>query len=692
MTKIEYAVKYIDAGFQVFPVKSNTASPAIPDWKNKATLEYHQIESWWLSDPDYNIGIFLPNNSIILKVDSDPFEDVDGLKTLEKYDQLPETQYIATPFSERHYYFLLESPTDLTHPLQIDDGLWIMPSNIDCILGGGSSINGLEFHLGSDNLALALCPKWISDQTPVATLSSIDSLSTPEHQTSTHLTFNHPLSSLTPTSTFNLIDSNQVQATKEPEPPKFLPQIISEQEEIELNLDDENDTTIGENILALHNNSILFLSDTKEWCTWDGEKWIKSEDGTRQLGTWLNETIEDMSKEAKKLLSSTPAKALSLIDWLSKSKNQTKREAISRYIKERTAISNTKLDSNPNILGTGNGVLELDNTTFRKVEKEDLITRYLSTEYQHGATCPTWIHFIETVMEGDRQMIEYLQRLTGYWLTTEVSEQEIYFVYGEGGNGKSTFLDTIKILLGDYAVKIPSNAIMSSQFGQSNANDASIARTAGARLTLTDEINGDGVSLNVGLVKSLSGDDEISARFLHGNPFTFKATAKLVMYGNDKPYGDFTDAGLWRRMKLIHFSHTVPEDLRDKHLLSKLKGEMSGILNWALTGLEKWKTDGLQTPDRVLDDSKEYRSSLDNVSSFISDMVETDNHGFTATKALRTGYEHWCDSNCESPSRLPIFQRAIKKRLSKLDGVESGSTGKIRGYHGIKVKSYHSDF
>lgn len=123
------------------------------------------------------------------------------------------------------------------------------------------------------------------------------------------------------------------------------------------------------------------------------------------------------------------------------------------------------------------------------------------------------------------------------------------------------------------------------------------------------------------MVKSLSGDDEISARFLHGNPFTFKATAKLVMYGNDKPYGDFTDAGLWLRMRLIHFNHTVPEIMRDKYLLSKLKEEMPGILNWALTGLEKWKTDELQTPDRVLDDSKEYRSSLDNVSSFINDML-----------------------------------------------------------------------
>jgi len=93
------------------------------------------------------------------------------------------------------------------------------------------------------------------------------------------------------------------------------------------------------------------------------------------------------------------------------------------------------------------------------------------------------------------------------------------------------------------------------------------------------------------------------------------------MYGNDKPYGDFTDAGLWLRMRLIHFNHTVPEIMRDKYLLSKLKEEMPGILNWALTGLEKWKTDELQTPDRVLDDSKEYRSSLDNVSSFINDML-----------------------------------------------------------------------
>ena len=160
----------------------------------------------------------------------------------------------------------------------------------------------------------------------------------------------------------------------------------------------------------------------------------------------------------------------------------------------------------------------------------------------------------------------------------------------------------------------------------------------------------------------------------------------MVMYGNDKPYGEITDAGLWRRMRLIHFSYTVPEEMRDRYLLSKLKGELPGILNWALTGLEKWNTEGLRTPEKVLNDSQSYRSELDNVSSFVNAMVEPDCQSFTTSREIRLSYETWCENNCEPPRSQGVFQKAIKKKLTQINNVEPKSTGQARGFQGVRLR------
>ena len=735
MEKIYYAKKYTTAGFRVFPVKPNAKIPAITGWQAQATTNIEQVEAWWKSNPDFNIGVVAENNLIVLDVDVGHSDGANGFITLEQYEALPDTFYVSTPNGGKHYYFHSDSTDELTIRANIDKGLDIRAGGAGYVVGAGSTIDGIEYQLGKDDFTMAIAPDWLINAALKDYQKPTGSLPEPINGGETEVNFTHAniqtaLNKLDPDLDYDdwvtvgmaihsefpgddgllIWDSWSSNGDKyeigccETKWKSFtstggvtlgslhhLAGIIPEQEVTNLNLEDHNDAGIGENILTLHQESILYLTGTDEWCTWDNRAWVRNENGRRQVGTWLNETIDNMAIEAAKLFSSDPDKATNLMKWLSNSKNQSKREAILRYLKERVAMGNSLLDSNPNLLGINNGVLELDSNSFRPVHQQDLITRHLASDYLPGATCPNWLNFLNTVMEGDRKMIDYLQRLVGYWLTTEVYEQEIYFVYGEGGNGKSTFLDTIKALLGDYAVKIPSDAIMTSQFGRSNADSANIARIAGARIALTDEINGE-CKLDVGMVKALSGDDEITARFLHKNPFTFKSTAKLVMYGNDKPYGDFTDAGLWRRMRLIHFSHTVPEGKRDKHLLSKLKDELPGILNWALTGLEKWRTNGLQTPSRVTSDSEAYRGELDNVSRFVDAMVEEDNGNFTSTKVLRSGYEIWCDDNCEPPRRSTVFQRALKKHLTKLDDVESGSNGQARGYHGIKIRGYHIDF
>jgi len=725
MKSISYAVKYAEHGYRVFPLINNKKEPAISGWQEQATTDPEIINSWWSKNPNYNVGVVA--DQIILDVDVGHQEGVDGFATLEKYEKLPDTFCVDTPSGGRHYYYITDQAEGLTTRAGIDEGLDIRAGGKGYVVGAGSSIDGKPYIASDDSFQAVEAPLWLCDLAKqpksiipkVNRVQNISSASTEDIQ--------QALDQLDPNLSYDewvqvgmaihseLPDSRGMElwnnwssrginykpgecdykwSTFEQGGGITIATLFSMVGGDKTNnspLDDRNDATLGDRILGRYRDSILFLSGTEEWCIWDGYRWIRGCDARRQVGAWLNETIDVMAQESLELFSIDHGEAANQLNWLSRAKNQNKREAVLRYLKERTSIPNTKLDSNPDLLGVANGVIDLSTGGFREVRKQDLITRYLGSEYQPSSVCPRWLDFLRTVMEGDGEMVAYLQRLVGYWLTTEVSEQEIYFVYGEGGNGKSTFLDTVKALLGNYAVRIASESVMRNRWGtRSNSALANIAQTAGARMALTDEINDTDTKLDVGLVKSFSGDAEIQGKLLHKNPITFQATAKLVMYGNDKPYGDFTDKGLWRRMRLLHFGYEVPIDKRDKRLLAILHSELPGILNWALEGYKYWKEGGLQTPNKVIRDSEAYRNELDNVTTFLEIMVEYEPEQFTRSSAILGAYKRWCEDNGETPRRDRTFQRAVKSHLTKKPSVEGGSDGCARGYRGVALN--HSMF
>jgi putative DNA primase/helicase len=168
-------------------------------------------------------------------------------------------------------------------------------------------------------------------------------------------------------------------------------------------------------------------------------------------------------------------------------------------------------------------------------------------------------------------------------LTGDTSEQCMFILFGSGANGKSTFLNTIMYLLGDYAIATPTETFM-WKTGDQITND--IARLRGTRFVTTTEAE-QGRRLSEPLIKQITGNDRMTTRFLYGEFFNFVPTFKIFMATNHKPVIKGTDHGIWRRIKLIPFTTRIEEEKQDKHLEEKLRAEASGILNWMLEGTRR---------------------------------------------------------------------------------------------------------
>ena len=275
----------------------------------------------------------------------------------------------------------------------------------------------------------------------------------------------------------------------------------------------------------------------------------------------------------------------------------------------------------------------------------NLITKKSRFFYQKDAKCPTWDLFLLQIFNNDLALIHFVQKAMGYSLSGDTSEQCLFILWGTGANGKSTFLNVLQYLFGDYACSTGTETFMKKTSEQSN----DLARLKGARLVTTNEVE-QGKPLSESLIKQITGEDEITARFLYGEYFSFKPTFKIFMATNHKPKIKGSDNGIWRRIKMIPFTVTIAPENRDKNLSEKLIAENSGILNWLIAGYAMWAKEGLNNePDAVREANEEYRFDMDSVGTFILECFEMDASmkWRLHNKILYDTYLKWCAKNNE---------------------------------------------
>ena len=272
---------------------------------------------------------------------------------------------------------------------------------------------------------------------------------------------------------------------------------------------------------------------------------------------------------------------------------------------------------------------------------------------------------------GDHEMIAYLQYLCGYCLTGSTREQCIFFLFGNGSNGKSTFMGILTKILGDYAANAqPETLMMRDKTGGAQAR-SDIARLEGSRMVSTFEPNS-GVRLDEGMVKQMTGGDKITARYLYKADFEFIPEFKILMATNYKPEIRGTDDGIWRRVRLIPFEASIPEEKKDVDLPQKLEKEMPGILNWMVEGARKWYRDGHFPPcSRVDEASQEYRQEMDHMAQFLAACTQPQEGAGIQSKALYAVYTAWTkEEGIRYPKSASRFGAELKKKLASHRGAK----------------------
>ena len=411
-------------------------------------------------------------------------------------------------------------------------------------------------------------------------------------------------------------------------------------------------------LVAQHGHELRYCYPWGKWLVWNFCRWTP--DNTGEIMRLGKETVRQIYAEASALTDEDARKNLA--------KHALRCEAAGR-ITAMLDLANSEpgipvlpeqLDADPWALNVLNGTIDLRTGQLRPHRKEDLLTKLAPVSYDPGARCPTWERFLLEVMSGDMEMVRFLQCAVGYTLTGLTFEQVMFLLHGKGANGKSTFLETLRSMLGpEYTVQIRPETLMVKQ-GDGIPND--VARLRGARLVNARETE-EGKRMAESLVKEMTGTDTITARFLRQEYFDFRPEFKLFLAANHKPTIRGTDLAIWRRIRLIPFAVTFPEDRQDKQLAKKLLAEIPGILSWAVQGCLAWQAmGGLGTPAAVRAATEEYRAESDTLAAFLSDCTIEDPQGQAQAGPLYTAYKSWADENGEKPMNGTLFGRRLTER------------------------------
>ena len=417
-----------------------------------------------------------------------------------------------------------------------------------------------------------------------------------------------------------------------------------------------NLTDVGnaQRLVERHGHSLRYLHRWSRWIYWDNNRWV--EDHAGQATAWFKETMKALAADAAEIADDKIRKQTVKHALASEGAGRVKGGLEMGRSEAGMPIQPDDLDSDPLLLNLNNCTYDLATEAPRTHQREDLLTKLAPVDYDPEATCPLWDAFIETILP-DPDVRRYVQQLVGYSLTAETGEQILPVLYGSGANGKTTMLETIRHMLGDYGQVAPASIFMEQKDGIPN----DIARLRGTRFVMVSEI-AEGKRLNEALVKRLTGGDTLSARFLYADYFEFKPDFKAWLATNHKPEIRGTDEAIWRRVRLIPFTVTIPPTDRDPDLQDKLKNELPGILNWALHGYMDWAANRLTTPKAVIAATDDYRADSDLIGAFLTDHTEETSGGWVRNGEIYEAYSSWARANAGDPMSPKAFTQRMLER------------------------------
>jgi len=412
------------------------------------------------------------------------------------------------------------------------------------------------------------------------------------------------------------------------------------------------------------------------WFVWDGRRWALDESGT--VERMAKAVVRDLHREVAGIEDQEQRKAASR--WAFRSESNERLRAMVDLAASELPLRPDQLDADPWLLNVENGTIDLRTGTLRPHEPADHLSKLAPVVYDPEARAPTWDAVLERIFGGDPELINYVQRAVGYTLVGNTSEQALFFVHGTGANGKTTFLETVRVALGEYATQAAFSTFL-SQRQQGPRND--LARLQGARFVAAAETNA-GAQLDESVLKQLTGSDAITARYLYKEAFEFHPQFTIWLAANHKPAILGKDHAIWRRIRMIPFTVTIPEEERDPALLEKLKAERAGILRWAVEGCVAWQRDGLQAAEAVRQATEGYRAEMDSLAAFVQERCVIAAESQVRSQELYDAYEEWARARGD----VADSQRTFNEQLAAYNSgrIRKLKTGGVFVWRGIELR------
>lgn len=415
---------------------------------------------------------------------------------------------------------------------------------------------------------------------------------------------------------------------------------------------------------ARHKHELRYVAKWGSWLLWDGARWrfedtYRAFDMARAVARdFANACDKDGGAAAKKVGS---ASTVAAIEKLARSDR-------------RHATTVDVWDTDHWVLATPAGIVDLHTGQMLPHDPAAYITKI--TAVAPGGDCPRWRRFLAEITGGDLELQQFLQRVCGYALTGSTREHALFFAYGTGGNGKGVFLGTLAAILADYAAVAPMESFIATQ-GERHPTD--LAGLRGARLVTSQETE-EGRRWAESKIKTLTGGDPITARFMRQDFFTYQPGFKLVIAGNHKPGLRGVDEAIRRRFHLVPFTVTIPEAERDLDLPEKLKAEWSGILSWMIEGCLAWQRLGLAPPAAVKAATEAYLDEEDALARWLEECCITGRQQWCASSLLWASWQRWATQANERVGSRKTFVAALEAH-----GFLPERTNKMRGFGGLDL-------
>jgi putative DNA primase/helicase len=706
------ALSYARRGWRVFPLHNPVNSgcscgksgcdkvgkhPRTPHGLNDGTTDAAQIRRWWRQWPDANIGTVTGAVSGFVVLDVDPRHGGDpSLEDLTaKHGSLPDTTESLTGGGGRHLLFAHPgTPIHNDAGKKLGAGLDIRGDGGYVVVPPSRHASGqfYEWEASShpNDVPLAPMPAWLVDRlrehrttAPVNGQPSVDGAPIADGQrnvTLTSLAGSMRRRAMTADEIHAALAVVNLQRCQPPLPDdvvrriaasvsRYIPANSQTVEAVPL-----SDQFNAEALVAEHGADLRYCFPWGKWLVWTPPRW--QVDHTGAVMRRAKQAVKGLARTIETLEDTATIKA-----YLAHIKSSLAATKLKAMLELATAepgvpVLPDELDRDPWALNVQNGTLDLRNGALRPHECDALLTKLAPVAYNPEAACPRWEQFLLEIFQDDQELVRFIQRAVGYSLTGDTRERALFICYGLGRNGKSTFIETLAEMLGDYAQRTPTRTIMEKRNPDQIPND--VAALKGMRFVHASE-SGEGQRLDEEFIKDATGRDTLAAQFLHGEWFNFQSQFKLWLRTNHKPVIRGTDPAIWDRPRLIPFLARFSGTQEDRTLATTLRGELSGILRWAVKGCLSWQIKGLGSAKAVEQATSAYRREMDVIGDFLMDCCTSLREASVASKALTTAYIQWCEQNGEKP----LTSKALAARLRER-GYEPGQgTSGVRLWRGI---------